>query len=179
MITVDDGRITVYQYMLPIIQKYKFPVTLFIYPSITSREEYAMTWEQIKELQKTGYFDIQSHTYWHPDFKQDKIELSPAAYQEEVKSQMEKSKNILDKQLGIHVNLLAWPYGFYDSYLEQQAKKAGYIMAFSVDDRSAHRGENIMSMPRYMILQKHSMVTFINMLNCEFGAITHAAKPAS
>jgi peptidoglycan/xylan/chitin deacetylase (PgdA/CDA1 family) len=33
VITVDDGKESVYKYMLPIIRKYNVPVTLFIYPS--------------------------------------------------------------------------------------------------------------------------------------------------
>ena len=85
VITIDDGRITVYQNLLPLVKKYNIPVTLFIYPSITSHESYAMTWEQIKELQKTGLFDIQSHTYTHPDFNDDQKQMTPAAYQEAVK----------------------------------------------------------------------------------------------
>src|SRR6185437_1230461 len=32
VITADDGWQSVYTYMLPIIKKYKIPVTLFIYP---------------------------------------------------------------------------------------------------------------------------------------------------
>jgi len=31
-----------------------------------------MSWAELRELQKTGFFDIQSHTYWHPNFKRRK-----------------------------------------------------------------------------------------------------------
>src|SRR3990167_4095894 len=63
VITIDDGRETVYRYALPIIRQYHIPVTLFIYPYIISREPYGLTWEQLKTLQQTGLFDIQDHTY--------------------------------------------------------------------------------------------------------------------
>jgi Polysaccharide deacetylase len=50
-------------------------VTLFVYPSAVSNAAYALTWEQLRELQATGLVDIQSHTYWHPNFREEKRRL--------------------------------------------------------------------------------------------------------
>lgn len=160
VITADDGRESVYRYMLPLVRKYNIPVTLFIYPSAISNASYALTWEQLKELQKTGLFDIQGHTYWHPDFIEEKKKLSNNDYKQLVHTQLVNSKRILEERLKKPITLLAWPYGIYDHYLEQQAANAGYSMAFSVDDRAANRSENIMSQPRYTITAKKSMNTF-------------------
>lgn len=168
VITADDGRITVYQYMLPLIRKYKVPVTLFIYPSMISRTNYALTWKQIETLKETGYFDIQSHTYYHPNFNEEQKALSPAAYKQLVQAQLLESKKVLQEKMDTPITLLAWPYGIYNPYLEQQAKKAGYRMAFSIDDRSASRHDSWMAIPRYMVSEKHSMATFVRMLNNEF-----------
>src|SRR5262249_53919751 len=145
------GRKTVYTYMLPLIRKYNFPVTLFIYPISISHASYALTWEQLKELQATGLFDVQSHTYWHPNFIQEKKKLSRNDYEKFVHVQLVNSKKILEEKLGTKITLLAWPYGFYDSYLEQEATKAGYEMAFSVDDRCARKSEKSMAQPRYTV----------------------------
>lgn len=92
VITADDGKKSVYTYMLPIVRKYNVPVTLFIYPSAISNASYALTWEQLKELQKTGLFDIQGHTYWHPNFKQELKRLSATDYEKFVQTQLVKSK---------------------------------------------------------------------------------------
>ncbi len=92
VISVDDGHKSVYTDMLPLIKKYRIPVTLFLYPSAISNASYAMTWEQIKKLKKTGLFDLQSHTYWHPNFKKDKKKLNPAEYEKFVDMQLKKSK---------------------------------------------------------------------------------------
>src|SRR3989338_2094039 len=48
VITDDDGRQSVYNYMLPLVRKYNIPVTLFIYPIVISHARYALTWEQLK-----------------------------------------------------------------------------------------------------------------------------------
>jgi len=160
VITDDDGWESVYTYMLPIAHKYQIPITLFIYPATISNGPHAMTWDQLKELQKTGLFDIQGHTYWHPNFKQEKRHLSLNEYQKLVHVQLFNSKNILEKKLGIQITLLAWPYGIYDDYLEQEAERAGYVMAFSIDDRRAKRSEKSMAQPRYMVVAGQSMKTF-------------------
>ncbi len=151
VLCADDGHKTVYSDMLPVVRKYNYPVTLFLYPSCLSNASYALTYEQVKELQQTGLFDMQSHTFWHPNFKRDKKKLKPAEFQKEVETQLVKSKQVLDKRLGTHIDLLAWPFGIYDDYLEAQARKAGYVMAFSIDRRNASKSENIMAEPRYLM----------------------------
>jgi len=164
VITDDDGRKSVYTYMLPIVRKYNIPVTLFIYPMVISHAAYALTWEQLKMLQNTGLFDIQGHTYWHPNFKQDKKHMSPTAFEKMVHVQLFNSKALLEKKLGTPVTLLAWPFGIYNTYLEQEAAKAGYRMAFSIDARPANKSEKIMAMPRYMIIEGQSMKTFAGII---------------
>jgi peptidoglycan/xylan/chitin deacetylase (PgdA/CDA1 family) len=151
VITADDGHKTVYSEMLPLVRKYHIPVTLFIYPSCISNASYAMTWEQLKKLQETGLFDLQSHTFWHPNFKRDKKKLKPAEYQKEVDTQLAKSKAVLEKHFGTKVDLLAWPFGIYDDNLEKEAEKAGYVAAFSIDRRNDNESAKIMAQPRYLM----------------------------
>lgn len=50
----------------PSSAEHEVPVTLFVYPSAISNATYAMTWEQLDTLHRTGLFDIGSPTYWHP-----------------------------------------------------------------------------------------------------------------
>jgi peptidoglycan/xylan/chitin deacetylase (PgdA/CDA1 family) len=150
-ITSDDGHRSVFTYMRPIVERYRIPVTLFIYPSAISNASYAMTWEQLKELQATGLFQIQSHTYWHPNFNKDKRRLSPADYQKFVDMQMAKSKQVLERRMGAHVDLLAWPFGIYNDQLIAAARKAGYVAAFTIVRRGVSRQDNIMAIPRCIV----------------------------
>jgi peptidoglycan/xylan/chitin deacetylase (PgdA/CDA1 family) len=152
VITADDAHKTVFSDMLPLVRKYNIPVTLFVYPSCISNASYAMTWEQLKQVQQTGLFDLQSHTFWHPNFKKDKKKLKPAEYQKEVDTQLTKSKAILEKRFGTKVDILAWPFGIYDDELEKDAAKAGYVVAFSIDRRNASKSEKMMSQPRYLMV---------------------------
>lgn len=151
VITADDGHRSVYDVMLPLMRKYGYPVTLFIYPSAISNASYAMTWEQVRELIDTGLFTVQSHTYWHPNFKIEKRRQAPANYEKFVGIQLIKSKTMLEKKLGIEVKTLAWPFGIYDDELLTAAQKAGYVAAFSIDRQAANSSSKLMAVPRFLM----------------------------
>jgi peptidoglycan/xylan/chitin deacetylase (PgdA/CDA1 family) len=160
VITADDAHQTVYTEMLPLVQRYQIPVTLFIYPSAVSNASYAMTWEQLQAVKQTGLFDLQSHTFWHPNFKREKKKLSPTEYQKLVDTQLAKSKTVLEKRLDGKVDLLAWPFGIYDDFLEKEAEQAGYVAAFSIDRRHAGKSEQIMALPRYLMVNGDGLSGF-------------------
>lgn len=151
VITADDGHRSVYEVMLPLLREYQYPVTLFVYPSAISNASYAMTWDQLRELLGTGLVSVQSHTYWHPNFKIEKRKQAPAAYEKFVATQLAKSKSTLQKKLGIDVTTLAWPFGIYDDELLAAAKNAGYVAAFSIDRHAANPSSTLMAVPRFLM----------------------------
>lgn len=154
VITADDGHRSVYSHMLPLVRKYNIPVTLFIYPTAISNASYAMTWEQLRELKKTGLFDIQSHTYWHPNFSKERKRLKPAEYAKFVDMQLGKSKSRLEKELGGRVDMLSWPFGgIPERFLADRASAAGYIAAFTIVRRDASPTDDPMKLPRYLMVE--------------------------
>lgn len=160
VLTADDGWESVYIYMYPIIKKLNIPITLFIYPGSISSGKHFLSWDQLHELKNTGLFDIQGHTYTHPNFKIAKRNMSPAAYAQFVQKELFTSKKILENKMGIKVTLLAWPFGIYNNYLENAAAKAGYVMAFTIGYRTANRSFKPMEQPRFMIVDKLDDQTF-------------------
>lgn len=165
VITADDGWQSAYTYMYPIVKKYNIPVTLFIYPETISKGKNAMTWDELKELKRTGLFDIQGHTYSHPNFKQEKRHRSPANFEKFVTAELVNSKKLLEEKLDVKITLLAWPFGIYDDYLEKAAANAGYVMAFSIDHRTANKNHKPMAQPRFMIVVGQSPKTFTMIVN--------------
>ena len=67
--------------------------------------------------------------------------------------------------MGIKVTLLAWPFGIYNDYLENEAEKAGYVMAFTIGYHTANRSFKAMEQPRFMIVDKLDEQTFKIILN--------------
>jgi len=151
VLVADDGHRTVYTDMFPLIQRYKIPVTLFIYPSAISNASYALTWEQLAEMKASGLVDVQSHTFWHPNFNVERKRLAPPAYERFTQDQLVKSKSALEQRLGGKVDLLAWPFGIRDDQLDQWAQAAGYVAAFTIDRRPVTRADKPMALPRFIV----------------------------
>ena len=164
VIVEDDAHKTVYSDMLPIIRRYRYPVTIFTYPSAISNAKYAMTWAQLRELEKSGLFDVQSHTFWHPNFKQERKRLTPAALDKLVTSQLKKQKTRLETELGGTVDLLAWPFGIYDDYLLKKAAEAGYVATFTIERRHATANDSVMKLPRYLMVNADQGRAFVQLL---------------
>jgi peptidoglycan/xylan/chitin deacetylase (PgdA/CDA1 family) len=155
VITADDAHISVYTDMLPLVRKYRIPVSIFVYPSAISNAKYAMTWNQLRELQKTGLFDLQSHTYWHPNFKKDHRKMSEEEYRKFVDMQLIKSKLKLEKELGTRIDMLAWPFGICDDYLLSRASADGYIATLTLEAHGAGDSDKAMRLPRYLLTDKN------------------------
>jgi peptidoglycan/xylan/chitin deacetylase (PgdA/CDA1 family) len=151
VITADDGHRSVYSEMLPVVTRFDVPVTLFVYPSAISRADYALTWDQLRELVRSGRFDVQSHSYWHPNFRIEKQRLPAAEYRRFVSTQLEKPRAIIRRELGTEVDLLSWPFGIYDAELERLAIDAGYIAAFTLESRPVRAGDDLMALPRHLV----------------------------
>ncbi len=169
VITADDGHKSVYTDMFPLITRYHVPVTLFIYPSAISNAKYAMTWRQLGEMRASGLVDIQSHTLWHPNFRHEKKRLSPDAYEKFVRTQMARSKEVLEQRLGGRVDMLAWPFGIFDQELMKMATQAGYVAGFTLVRRNAGRAENLMALPRFLMTEQMQGRAFERLVDSSSG----------
>lgn len=165
VIVADDAHKSVYTDMYPMVKKYRYPVTVFAYPSAVSNAKYAMTWDQLRELKKSNLFDIQSHTYWHPNFKKERRKLSQKALDDLVLTQLRKSKARLETEIGTKVDMLAWPFGIYDDYLISKAKETGYISTFTIERRHATAKDSVMKLPRYLLVNADNEKAFAQLLN--------------
>jgi peptidoglycan/xylan/chitin deacetylase (PgdA/CDA1 family) len=151
VITADDGHKTVATDMAPLVRRFAVPVTLFFYPSAISNATYAMTWRDLETLRDSGLFDIQSHTYWHPNFKVEKRRLDARRYREFWITQLCKPRAILRERLGIDANLLAWPFGIHDDELAAWARDCGYRAALTLERRAVTATDQLMALPRFLV----------------------------
>nr|WP_246396027.1 polysaccharide deacetylase family protein [Gluconacetobacter tumulisoli] len=147
-ITVDDGHVSVYTQLYPIVRRRHVPVTLFIYPSAISHAAYALTWGQLADMTLSGLVTVQSHTYWHPNFHVERTRRTAADYRAFLDDQLVRSKAVLERRLGAPVDMLAWPFGIVDADLRAAAVRAGYRAAFAYGGGPAHRGVDPFAIPR-------------------------------
>lgn len=136
LITIDDGYRSGYEVAWPILKKFGYPFTMFIYTAFVKGGALAgggsLSWAELAELRDAGV-DIQSHTVNHQDLKRKKgkFQAQFASYEDWLKDEIAGSKHQLESRLGISVSVLAYPYGVHNEQIRQMALASGYEAAFT------------------------------------------------
>lgn len=152
VLTADDGHRSQHEILLPRLKERGWPATLFIYPSAISNASYAMTWSQLAEAVAMPGVTIESHTFWHPNFAQERRRLAPERFESFATDQLKRSRQILEDRLSQPVTLLAWPFGISDPPLQALAQHGGYVAGFGLGNRSADPDSPLMDVPRHLIV---------------------------
>ena len=152
VITFDDGWKSQYTLAWPILQKFGVPFTLFIYTDYIKGQPKAggesISWEQLAEMRDAGV-DIQGHTVSHQDLRGKRAR--PNDYETWLRGELLDSKQLIEQQLGVKVECLALPYGFYNARVLEVAKDAGYKAVFTVYGQKITHTTPPALMGRYMI----------------------------
>lgn len=159
IITFDDGWKSQYEVGWPIMKKYEYPFTLFIYTDGVRGERFgggaAMSWEQLAEMRDAGV-DIQAHSVTHQDLRKayDKVakkKLSPEEYAAWLNNEVAGCKSTLEQKLGIKVNCFAVPFGNINDRVREELKKTGYEGIFTVYGQRLTIGAPNDNLGRYLI----------------------------
>src|SRR5438093_2641585 len=159
IISFDDGWKSQYDVAWPIMKKFGYPFTLFIYTEGVRGGHFgggeAVTWEQLAEMRDAGV-DIQAHSETHQDLRKpyDKVakkKLSPPEYEQWLQNEVGRCKETLEQRLGIKVDCFAVPYGFYNQHIKDVCKNAGYEAVFTVYGQPLTYSAPLDSLGRYMI----------------------------
>ncbi|BBO88396.1 polysaccharide deacetylase family protein [Desulfosarcina ovata] len=162
MITMDDGYRSVYNIAYPLLKKYGFTATLFIYIDYVGVSSKAITWDQLRELKRAGFY-IGSHSVAHSDLSKQKKDEDGSQYMARLKREIFKSKQIIDKQLGQDTIIFSYPFGRRTSTVVSLSRQAGYKIGVTVDRGSNPFFANPFLVKRDQIL-KHDMGIFASRL---------------
>jgi len=147
VITFDDGWKSQYEVAWPIMKKYGYTFTMFIYTEGVAGGSLgggqAITWEQLADMRDNG-IDIQAHSATHQDLRENqpimvmqdrkrtKKRLTGQEYEDWLQNEMVKSKELLEQRLAIKANCFAVPLGKYNDHVKEVARNAGYEAMFTV-----------------------------------------------
>ena len=180
LLTFDDGALSSYNRVFPLLKQYKTPAVFAIPTSWingNTKDAYEaygkgnlMTWPQMREMMASGYAEFVSHSdNMHRGIlanpqqnmqpaaitreyleKQKRYETE-AEYQNRVIADLKKSKQILDTELGINSKAIFWPYGAVTTESEELAAKAGFPMSFSLGS-TAPLADSVKTYQRALIM---------------------------
>ena len=162
VITIDDGYKSAYEVAYPILRKYGFRATLFIYTDFVGSSRSAITFSQLRKMKADG-FEIGSHTLSHCDLKRKKKGESDKVYMARIKKELTLSKKIIDRELGQNTRYLSLPYGKYNHKILSMSKQTGYKMALTVARGGNPFFADPLLLKRDQVL-KRDMKTFASLL---------------
>lgn len=163
VITIDDGYTSVYANAYPILKKYAYPFTMFIYTDfINSAGHDALTWKQLEEMSKNGV-DIQCHSKSHAFLtkKPGKIEEK---YKEMLIRELKQPKELIEEKLKNPVRFFAYPYGAFDQYVIEIAKETGYEACLTSNNGNNDKSTDCYAINRRIITSNMSIETFSKIL---------------
>src|SRR5213075_1326192 len=194
VVTFDDGWKSQYEVAWPIMKKFEYPFTMFIYTegvrggSLGGGE--AITWEQLADMRDNGV-DIEAHTATHQDLreghnimlaapggKRTRTKLTGPEYEQWVRNEVVGSKELLEQRLGIKVNCFAVPFGNYNEHVKELARNAGYEAMFTVYGQPITFTSPMDALGRYAIEANKPKVfaDAVNMIGTSTGGGTAVAE---
>ncbi len=125
ILSFDDGYRDFYTDVFPILKKHNIRAVAYVNPGLLGKLNY-MYHDQVREIAQSGLVEIGSHGVSHRSLIS--LDLKQAEWE------IVESKSMLEKELGITITSVAYPYGHYNNAIAELAKSAGYASAITTDE---------------------------------------------
>jgi poly-beta-1,6-N-acetyl-D-glucosamine N-deacetylase len=193
LLSFDDGYTSIYRYALPILKKYQAHAVVALVGSWLDKPDGTvdfdgravprtdlMSWQQLRELQRTGLVEIASHSYamhegivanpqgnrepaaiaraWLPDTQ--KYESEPV-YADRVRRDLKRNSDLIRRELGQAPRVVVWPYGRYNQTTRKIAEQLGMKIGFTLDD-GPNTAETPLSSLRRVLVQPTMTIAALN-----------------
>lgn len=152
LLTFDDGHKSHLQTAYPVLKKYGFPATFFIYTDGMELNGY-MDEDMLKELAEDSNMSIASHTLSHAALTR----LGEAGREQE----LVESKALLEQIIQQPVTAVSYPYGAYNETIAKGTAAAGYDMGFRIGPGTVHAYEDRFRLQRIQVLSWDDPVRLI------------------
>lgn len=130
-ITIDDGYRSTYEIAYPILKKYGFPATVYLYSDFVGAPD-ALTWAQMKEMTASGLVDIQPHSKTHSNLTMKLAGENEARYRERVRREIEAPVDAIRDRLDEPTISYAFPYGDVNDTVVEFLRAKGIKMGVTV-----------------------------------------------
>ncbi len=162
VITIDDGYETVFRHAFPLLKKYGFTATLFVYADFVGARD-GLSWAQLQEMASSGVIDIQAHSKTHRNLVQRREAETEAAYAQSLLEELRHPRLMLERRLadaGVKVTQFAYPFGDANEQVLQIMRREGYDMGLTVNPGGNPFFAHPLMLRRTMIFGDHDLNDF-------------------
>ena len=147
-LTFDDSYQGVYDFAAPVLARYGYPYAVFVHTDYVGSQKGRpkMSWDELRELDRSGLVTIGSHSRSHPA---DMGQLTQTQQDDELQG----SKRVLEQELGRPVQFISYPNGKADAATFERTKAAGYTLGFMEEWGPVQQSPGILALNRYIHLQ--------------------------
>jgi peptidoglycan/xylan/chitin deacetylase (PgdA/CDA1 family) len=131
IISIDDGFKSVYEIAFPILKKFGFKATVFVYSDLVGVPS-GLTWKQMEEMVASGFIDIQPHSKTHSDLSQRLDGEDEVSYRDRLRLEIVYPADLIRRKLGLAAHTFAYPYGMENDTVVETVLEAGYRLAVTV-----------------------------------------------
>jgi len=164
VITVDDGYRSTFKNAYPILQKYNFPATVFLYTDFMGAPD-ALTWSQIQFMEKSGLIDFQAHSKTHPNMSLQQPGEAYKDYKQRIEEEIENPSNKIKAHLKKNLHTFAYPFGDTNEMIINKLKKIDYRLGVTVQPGSNAVFSYHYMLNRTMIFGDSTHEEFVNALD--------------
>ena len=148
LLTVDDAFQSFYDNAWPYLKKNQIPFVLFVSTEPVGNNGY-MNWDQINEIEKSGFGVIGHHSHSH-DYLIDKSE-------EVFLNDIKTSNLIFKEKLGYVPTLFSYPFGEYSGFMRDYISQ-NFKIAFGQHSGIIDVNKNKFELPRFPINEKYGEI---------------------
>ena len=130
IITIDDGYVSVFDMARPILKKFGYPWTYFVYTRYIGTGGKSVTWEQLATLRDEGV-EIGCHSVSHLNLREERGKPAEA-YAQWLRDEIIGAKELIERKLAIRCAVFAYPLGTYNPRVLEVVNQAGFEAAFTV-----------------------------------------------
>ena len=159
VITIDDGYESVHRYAFPLLKKYGFPATVFMYTDFIGARD-ALSWTQLEELTASGLVDIQAHSKTHRNLIERTAGESDERYRQNLEAEVRVPRELLERRLSAPVQQYAFPFGDANEAVLDALTRNHYKLAVTVNPGGNPFYAQPLMLKRTMIYGDHDLAAF-------------------
>jgi peptidoglycan/xylan/chitin deacetylase (PgdA/CDA1 family) len=168
ILSFDDNWQSQYTYALPLLKKYGFTATFYIWVVVVGMKHH-MSWDEVRELSAAG-MQIGCHTMTHPFLTRVKDDK---ALQREILG----AKQRIEAEIGKPVTSIAYPFGQYDERVVAAVREAGFTSARSTWPGVVHSAEGLFSLTG--LIRTESTVSLIDSMTASLAQAASSVDGAA